>query len=200
VLEDGGVHDDVIGVVLAGGRSSRMGEPKPLTELRGKPLIRHALDALAAAGLETVVVAKPDSELPGLPETVLREPRKPRHPLLGVVTALRRSGGKPALCVACDMPFVPPALLEWLAQQPGPLVVFEGGGRLQPLLGRYAPELADQLQAAIDEGSSAQDAVRSLSARVVSEAELSNFGPPERVLFNVNDPSDLAAAERMAID
>jgi molybdopterin-guanine dinucleotide biosynthesis protein A len=149
-----------------------------------------------------VVIAKPDSELPPLEAPVFREPQQPRHPLLGIVSAISgRAGAEiagPAMVIACDMPFVPPSLLEWLAGLPEPLVVCEGGGRLQPLLGRYDPSLEPELDAAIEAGTSAQDAVRALDARVVSEGELSNFGPPERVLFNVNDPSDLAEAERMA--
>jgi molybdopterin-guanine dinucleotide biosynthesis protein A len=192
------MESEVVGAVLAGGRSSRMGEPKPLTELAGRPLILHPLEAVSAAGLEPVVVAKPDSELPELSARVIREPQEPRHPLLGVVTALRESGGRPALCIPCDMPFVPAALLRWLAGQADPLVVFEGGGHLQPLLGRYEAAFQADLAAAVAAGTAAQEAVLSLGARVVSEAELSNFGPPGRVLFNVNDPSDLAEAERMA--
>ena len=193
---------DPTGLVLAGGTSTRMGRPKPLVELAGSPLLLHVLRAVEAAGLAPAVVAKPDSELPPLAVPVLREPQEPRHPLLGIVGAISgRTGGGiagPAVVVACDMPFVPPALLGWLAGLPEALVVCEGGGRLQPLLGRYHPSVEPELRAAVDAGTSAQDAVRAAGARVVSEAELSNFGPPGRVLFNVNDPSDLAEAERMA--
>jgi molybdopterin-guanine dinucleotide biosynthesis protein A len=187
---------DGIVAVLAGGRSARMGEPKALVELSGKPLIEHALDAASDAGLAAVVVAKPDSELPGLSARVIREPAEPHHPLLGVAAALGEAGA--VVSLPCDMPFVPPPLLAWLAAQPDPLVVCEGGGRLHPLLGRFAAEVEPGLRAAIEAGTSAREAVRQLGARVASEAEISNFGPPERVLFNVNDSSDLAAAERLA--
>jgi molybdopterin-guanine dinucleotide biosynthesis protein A len=193
---------DPTGLVLAGGASTRMGRPKPTIELAGSPLLLHPLRAVEAAGLNPAVVAKPDSELPPLAVPVFREPQQPRHPLLGIVSAISgRIGAEiagPAVVVACDMPFTPAALLEWLAAQAEPLIVCEGGGRLQPLLGRYDPSVEPELSAAVEAGTSAQDAVRALGARVVSGAELSNFGPPERVLFNVNDPSDLAEAERMA--
>ena len=71
---------------------------------------------------------------------------------------------------------------------------------LHPLLGRFEPSLLADLAAAVEAGTSAQDTARALDARVVSEAEVSNFSPPGRVLFNVNDESDLAEAERLAAE
>lgn len=189
---------EAVGVVLAGGRSARMGQSKAIVELAGRPLLAHALESVAEAGLEPLVAAKPHSELPELSSRVILEPRLPEHPLLGVATALRESGGRPAIVLPCDLPFVPPSLLAWLAGEPEPLIVCEGGGRLHPLLGRFEVSLEPELAAAIERGDSAQDTVRALGARVVSEADLSNFGPPQRVLFNVNDANDLAEAERMA--
>ena len=194
------MNGDAIVAVLAGGRSSRMGEPKATVELAGRPLIAHAIGAAEEAGLEAVVVAKPDSELPPLSARVLREPAEPLHPLLGVVTALRELEGGPVVSLPCDTPFVPGALLAWLAEQPEPLVVCEGAGRLHPLLGRYQGAIEADLAAAVRSGAPAQETVRALGARMIDADELSNFGPPERVLFNVNDPSDLAEAERMVAE
>ncbi len=47
----------LIGLVLAAGRSTRMGRPKQLAELAGRPLLEHVLEALAAAPIDQVVVA-----------------------------------------------------------------------------------------------------------------------------------------------
>src|SRR6185437_16090163 len=92
------------------------------------------------AGLETVVVAKPSTQLPALDAPVLREPERPRHPLCGVLAALTNregSGAPPAvLALGCDMPFLDPALLGWLAGLGG-AALLESAGRLQPLPGLY---------------------------------------------------------------
>lgn len=56
-----------LGVVLAGGRGSRLGGAKATAELAGRPLISYPLAALAEAGLEAVVVAKPDTDQGGRP-------------------------------------------------------------------------------------------------------------------------------------
>ena len=193
---------DAVGAVLAGGAGERLGEPKPLADLGGRPLIEHAVSSVVAAGLEPLIVAKPSSSLPeisgtGILARIVREPESPRHPLLGIVTALREAGDRPAIVLACDLPFVPPRLLAWLAEQPEPLIVCEAGGRLHPLVGRYRPSLRGELAAALERGDSVQDAVLGLDPRIAGAAELSRFGAPERILFNVNTPQDLDRAARL---
>jgi molybdenum cofactor guanylyltransferase len=188
----------VIGVVLAGGRSRRIGGAKALAELGGRPLISYPLAALSAAGLDAVVVAKSQSPLPQLDCPVLREPALPRHPLRGVITALRWGGGRPVVVVGCDMPFVTGALLVWLASLDG-LVVPEVDDRLQPLLARYEPAHAGALEIALRSGYSMRKAIAGLQPRVVGERELQRFGDPSRLFFNVNDHTDLQVAERLLL-
>jgi len=63
--------------VLAGGRGLRIGGAKPTRPLAGRPLISYPLSSARAAGLEAVVVAKPDTALPQLQERVIGEPDEP---------------------------------------------------------------------------------------------------------------------------
>lgn len=186
---------EVLGAVLAGGRGTRLGQPKASAQVGGRALIEYPLAALRAAGVETVVVAKPDSPLPGLTVEIWEEPAKPAHPLCGIVRALQ--GGRPVLVVGCDMPLITSAAVSWLAELAGPLAIPRVGGRLHPLLGRYDPELAPALEDALRRQAPLQDAVLELGPRMLEEAELRRFGDPARLLFNVNTPEDLAEAERL---
>jgi molybdopterin-guanine dinucleotide biosynthesis protein A len=123
--------------VLAGGEGSRLGGAKAAAPLAGRPLISYPIAAARSAGLEVFVVAKASSELPPLDVEVVVEPEQPRHPVLGVLSALERSGENGAvLALACDMPFLPAELLRWLASLQGP-VLLRSGGRLHPLPGVY---------------------------------------------------------------
>ncbi|MDQ3719211.1 MAG: molybdenum cofactor guanylyltransferase [Actinomycetota bacterium] len=185
-----------LGAVLAGGRGSRMGGPKATVALSGRPLIDYPLAALAAAGIEAVVVAKSRSELPPLEAPVWVEPPGPSHPLSGILAALRRAG-RPVLAVGCDMPFLSGALLSWLATLHGRLVVPTAGGRLQPLLARYDPSLEPALARALEREDPLHRALAELDRRLVTEQEIERFGAPRRLLFNVNTPEDLILAERM---
>ncbi len=184
-----------VGAVLAGGLSRRMGSPKAMVEVAGRPLVARVVAAVGSAGLEPVVVAKPDSPLPALDCRVLSEPVEPRHPLTGLIAALGASAGRGAVAIACDMPLVPARFLAWLAQLEEPVAVCEVNGRLEPLLGRYSPTLAGPLAESLARGESLREAVGALDPHLIGERQMARFGDPERIVFNVNSPEDVAEAE-----
>jgi molybdopterin-guanine dinucleotide biosynthesis protein A len=191
---------EAIGAVLAGGRGTRIGEPKATLTLGGRMLLEHPLNAFAHAGIEAVVVAKPSTSLPPLPVEVWREPDEPSHPLLGIVTALEHAGGRAVLVCGCDMPFVSPGLLTMLASTERRLVVPQSDGRLHPLLGRYEPELLEPLRSALDELRPLQEAIAELQPTLIGDAELHDLGDPALLLFNVNEQADLEQAEKLLRD
>jgi molybdopterin-guanine dinucleotide biosynthesis protein A len=173
-----------------------MGAPKAGIELAGAPLIERPLRAMRDARLEAVVVAKPGTQLPPLDVPVWQEPKEPSHPLTGIVAALERAG-RPVVVCGCDLPFVAPALLAHLAGRSEPLVVVEAAGRLHPLLARYSPALVDALRAARDQQRPLHEGVTELGAVRINEPKLRRYGDPERIVFNVNTPADLARAEEL---
>lgn len=184
--------------VLAGGRGQRMGGSKPTAMLAGRALISYPLDAARAAGLEAVVVAKHCTMLPAaLEERVLVEPEEPVHPLCGAIAALDFAAASPTpavVLVGCDMPFLTAPLLAWLAELEGAAVA-EVDGRLQPLLSRCLTTDIRSLKGSLAEERSLSTAMRSLDPRVLDTKDLSRFGDPERLCFNVNDGEDLNTAE-----
>jgi molybdopterin-guanine dinucleotide biosynthesis protein A len=189
-------REALVGAVLAGGKSSRMGRPKATLELAGRPLVAYPLESVAAAGLEPIVVAKRDSELPDLECGVVREEDTRSHAATGIAAALEAAGG-PVVVVACDMPFVPAQLLSVLAQVPARMAVVMVDGRLQPLLARYEPSVAAALECAAERGEPLRDTIQGLGPAVLGPDELAGFGDPNWIAFNVNDRDDLAAAKRL---
>ena len=196
--------------MLAGGLGRRLGGSKATVELNGRPLISYPLAAIEAAGLDAVVCIKPgeaptqsrgsfvgsDTTMePRDPVRVVEEAPEPRHPLCGIVAALRL--GRSIVAVACDLPFVAPGLIELLAAAPEPLVVPTLDRRLQPLLARYEPSLLPRLEAALEREEPLARTVEALAPRLIAEDELARFGDPHRLLFNVNDREDLRRAEAL---
>lgn len=187
-----------VGAVLAGGRGSRLDGDKATVELAGRPLISYPLAAMAAAGLEAVVIAKPDTRLPPLEVEIVREPATPTHPLAGIVAALRHAG-RPVVVLACDMPLASPSLLAALADLgpdrldvgDAPLVVPAPGGAPEPLQARWSPALLPRLEAALADEEPLRLIVASLSPRLLDDAELARFGDPATMFANVNDSADL---------
>jgi molybdenum cofactor guanylyltransferase len=174
-----------------------MGAPKAMAELASRPLVSRVVSIVGSAGLDPVVVAKPDSPLPKLDCRVLSEPSEPHHPLTGVLAALGASAGRGVVAIACDMPLVPAKLLSWLAQLEEPVAVCEVRGRLEPLLGRYSPTVSEALAEALAAGAAMRDAVAALNPHVITEDRVARFGDPARIFFNINSPEDLAEAEEM---
>jgi molybdopterin-guanine dinucleotide biosynthesis protein A len=181
----------VVGAVLAGGLGRRMGGRKALVELDGRPLVELPLAALRAAGIEEVaVVAKRDTVLPPA-ITVWLEPDAPRHPLTGLLHALR-TAGRPVFACAADLALLDAAtvLRVLAAVEPGDLaVVPEAGGHLQPLCAFYAPGALDVLLRC-DTTTALKGAVEALNPRVLPFDDDTAF-------FNVNTPADLARAAEL---
>jgi molybdenum cofactor guanylyltransferase len=190
---------DAFVAILAGGRSTRMGRPKPAVPLAGRPLIDYPIEAVRAVGLEPWVIAKPDTDLPPLDCRIVHEPAEPVHPLCGIVAALEAAAPWPLVVVGADMPFAEDKLIAWLASHLTTAVVEVDGG-LQPLLGRYGGEDLDPLRESLAREESAQAAVAALDPQIIREDELVRFGDPRILTFNVNTPDDLAEAERIIAD
>ena len=176
----------IVGAVLAGGLGRRMGGRKPGRMLGGRPLMAWPAGALASVCAAVVVVAKAGEPLPSLPGIARwDEPDEPRHPLTGIVCALSRAGGARVLVCAADMPFVTPAALSSLAAVNGTAIAV-ADGRLQPVLGVYAPDALDALRAAPPDAPLTQ----TVSALGPVLVEL-----PAAVVRSVDTPEELAAAE-----
>jgi molybdenum cofactor guanylyltransferase len=149
------------------------------------------MEAAASAGVEAVVVAKPGFSAPGV--EVWSEPASPSHPLTGLVRALE--SGRPVIALACDMPFVPAALIARLAAMEG-TAVGRVGGAVQPFPGRYEPGAIEALRAALGREAPVLEALAALDPIQLGDDDLREYGDPSRMMTRINTPEDLAAAER----
>jgi molybdopterin-guanine dinucleotide biosynthesis protein A len=189
--------EDTLGAILAGGLGTRLGRPKATALLGDRPLLEHPLLAVETAGIETVVIAKRDTVLPPGAAPAWLEPDEPVHPLTGIVTALEQADGRAVLACACDLPFLSPALVAYVAATDAPLVVPHAGGRLHPLFARYTNALLPALREALEREAPLRETLAAFDPRVLGEDELSAFGDPALLLFNVNTPEDLERAEAL---
>jgi molybdenum cofactor guanylyltransferase len=174
-----------LGAVLAGGAGRRLGGSKAMVELAGRPLISYPLAAFADAGIEAVVVAKADTELPPLAVPVVTEPADPTHPLLGIITALEHAAGRPVVTCPCDTPFVTAALLTQLATATGTAAAHDGR-RLHPLIAHLEAATVESLRRALQASRSATGAIEALGAELIRT--------DEHTTFNINTPADVEAA------
>jgi len=141
------------GVVLAGGRSSRMGTPKSALEWHGSTLLRRTVGIVARATSGPVVVVRATGqELPDLPQgiVVVDDPREGKGPVQGIAAGLSALNGHALTAFVCstDLPFLHPAfvrrVLRVLDERADIDVVLPvARGYPQPLAAGYRVSLAD---------------------------------------------------------
>lgn len=156
----------ISGFVLAGGRSSRLGQDKVLLPWHGGTLLEHALRQLEPV-CETVRVCgdRPDLQrlllpgLAGMANLLIADAAADAGPLAGIVAALAQSSTPWNFFLAVDLPLVPPALMDGLAtrsaaaRNPGIYSILPAHeGFLQPLCGLYHSSLAPGLRRALQAG------------------------------------------------
>mgnify|MGYP001379576617 CR=1 FL=1 len=215
-------HEARSGIVLVGGRSSRLGSPKALIELAGAPLVRHVLHAVAPSCDEIVLVAAPSEVQPeelrdGLTREVERlardgarirlvnDARPHLGPVSGLATGLGAARGAVAWVTACDVPFLAPALVAALLaraehEPDADVVLPRWRGYLEPLLAAYrtrtmAAHFAQQLADDVLKPTARLDRRR---VAIVEQDELLRLDPGGRSFINVNAPEDLTTARALA--
>src|SRR3954469_23000887 len=152
---------DAAGVVLAGGRSSRMGRPKADLAWHGSTLLHRTTALLArTVGGPVLVVAAPGQDLPELPPRVevVTDPVEGQGPMRGLATGLAAVGERSPEAFVCstDLPFLHPALirrvLRVFADPEVDVVLPVARGYRQPLAAGYRTALAGLIDRLLSEG------------------------------------------------
>ena len=188
---------DATAVVLAGGKSSRMGRPKSLLLFDGEPLIVHIVRALKQMFAETIVVAAPEQELPDLPAILVRDEVAYQGPVGGIHYGLKAASGNFCFVTSCDVPFLNLALISHLTSQMSThdVAVPYWENRFQPLHAAYRTSVRPLLKEQLDRGELRPvylfDKVRT---RKIGEDEIRRFDPEGLSFFNMNTPDDYERA------
>lgn len=141
--------------ILAGGSSTRMGRNKALLDFRGRPLIRHQIELLSPLFEAVMVGANDPGPYAPFGVPVVPDLLPERCSLTGIHALLRGAGGGRVFVVACDMPFLNPALVEKLLAVPGEadVVVPESDRGLEPLHAVYGPGCVAAIEASARRGA-----------------------------------------------
>jgi molybdopterin-guanine dinucleotide biosynthesis protein A len=195
---------DVVGVVLAGGASRRMGRDKAALAMNGETLAARAARRLLGVCARVAVADGGRGLVPGLPS--LRDAPGP-GPAAGILGAALAWPGDSLLVLACDLPRVPAALLRELARR---LPFAEGSETgaagdadwavprwergLEPLCALYRPAALAALAAAVERGMAAPHRLTEaagLRVRFLEGEHLRRFGQPADLFLNLNTERDL---------
>ncbi len=188
------------GIILAGGRSTRMGRDKaflPLPDDASTTFVEHLAALLAAQCSEVVLVVRNQEQATlyehlGIP--IVTDEMPDVGPLMGLYTGLRNISASHALVMAVDMPFVQPEMVTFLLSQPLAetlLLVPVVNDIPQVLCAVYSrvilPLIEERLRAGRRDPRSLLDVA---SVRYMDEAQLRGIDPQLRSFINVNTPRD----------
>jgi molybdopterin-guanine dinucleotide biosynthesis protein A len=193
------------GIVVCGGRSTRMGRPKAWLPFAGEIMLPRVLRLLGEVVSPMVVVAAAEQDLPPLPSgvDVVWDEEKGRGPLQGLAAGLKALKGRAdaAYASSCDVPFLNPAFVRRVIALLGDkeICVPHVDGYHHPLAAVYRLEVA----AAVDH-LLAEDRLRPVflfdcvPTRVIEAAEFVDADPTLQTLRNLNTPEDYEAAVQEA--
>ena len=183
-----GRRRSLAGVVLAGGKGSRLGRTKAGVVVRGRTLAERAVELLSERCDPVVVVSRPDVLLPSLDVLIVHDRRGVRGPMNALATGLEAVETDDVLVLACDLPFSGPVLDRLVAATPAGQAVAARDDRLQPLCARYPRQAAlDACRRLSNQG------VRRMTALLLA-LDATSIDANQDELFNINSPEDLAAA------
>lgn len=183
------------GLILAGGRSRRMGTDKALLAYHGDNQIRHTASLLQRQCQEVFVSCRREQaetyEAFGLP--VITDRYLETGPAGGLLSAMQDYPERAWIVVACDMPFLDEAVLAALAENRMPLrfaTAFRhaGSGKLEPLCTCYEPKSRMELCMYHAEGNNSLQSF--LSCSRIGEITLADG----HALCNINDPPSMQKA------
>jgi molybdopterin-guanine dinucleotide biosynthesis protein A len=192
-------------IVLCGGRSQRMGQPKAWLPFGPEPLLVRVVRLLAGSARPVVVVAAPEQDLPDLPagSVIVRDIAEGLGPLAALEAGLEAVGdGGLAYATATDAPFLGPGWIGRLAALIGDadLAIPRHDGRLHPLAALYRTHAVLPIVKSLrDRGQQRLlDLVEAAAAREVGADELRVVDPDLISLRNINTPDEYRAALLLA--
>jgi molybdopterin-guanine dinucleotide biosynthesis protein A len=193
-------------IILAGGKSLRLGQSKFLVTIGGKSLIQWVVDRLTVLSTEIIIATAHGQAIPCSSAARIRmvaDIYPGKGPLGGIYSGLIASSSARAIVVGCDTPFLSAGLLEHMTQTSPAfdVVVPRIKDKVEPLCAVYSKNCVAHIQELLR-----QDALRIIElfpmvkVRYVEEDEIDSFDPEHLSFFNVNTQADLHKARRLAIE
>ena len=193
------------GIILAGGRNIRMdGQPKGRLRIAGKSFLDRIAAAVGTCTGELILVTRDPEHYVDWPFRIVEDVFQVRSPLSGIHAGLLHMDAEVAFVSSCDTPFLHPAVVRMLIDQTddtSDIVVPASGTYFQPLCAVYSRVCVRLIERQLSRGDPKVDHLFD-EARVKSIAyeQLQSVDPQLNSFFNVNTPSDLAAAVTMQDD
>ncbi|HYA87982.1 MAG TPA: molybdenum cofactor guanylyltransferase [Nitrospirota bacterium] len=185
------------GIVLSGGENRRMGTDKAFLKIAGIPLIEHVLSSLKSVFHDLIIVTNAPDQYAAYRVNVVTDAFEMRGPLTGIYSGLMRSSTEYNFIVACDMPYLNPTLISYMAglAEGHDIVIPSIDGLLEPLHAVYRKRLIPLMEEQIKhDRRRIRELFGQVQVRYVTEQEIDRFDPGRKSFKNLNTPKDYEEA------
>ena len=188
----------IAAVILAGGKSSRMGKDKALLNLGKQKMIEYVLEEIRDVFKDILIIGSPESyDFPGVP--VEPDIIPGRGPLSGIHAGLIHTGKDYVFVTACDMPFVNKKLIQYMINKLDnkyDVLIPRVGEFMEPLFALYGKRCIAPIEENLNAGRyKVLDFLPKVRVNYIYPEEINAFVEPEKVFFNVNTPQELERAK-----
>jgi molybdopterin-guanine dinucleotide biosynthesis protein A len=193
-------------IILAGGKSSRLGRSKALQVIEGKSLIQWVVDHLAILSTEIIIATAHGEAIPcssAVRIKTVADIYPGKGPLVGIYSGLIASSSPRAIVVGCDTPFLSVGLLEHMTQicPTSDIIIPQIKNKLEPLCAVYSKNCLVPIQELLEQDErSIRKLFSMVKVKYVEEDEINNFDPEHLSFFNINSQADLERARKLAAE
>lgn len=188
------MYSDITGVILAGGKSSRMGVNKSFLKLGNQTIIERIVYLMRSIFTEVMVITNTPDEYKFLNLPLYEDLYKCKGPLAGIHSALTHSQTEKVFVLSCDVPLMSKEIIEYIIEYKSDksIVFCEAAGYHQPLVGVYSKKILSKIEKFISNNEmtdkSFHQFLKIVDAEIIHPEKLSFYN--DEIFFNVNRPED----------
>ena len=188
------MYFDITGVILAGGKSSRMGVNKSFLELGNQSIIERIVDLMKSFFSEVIIITNTPDEYKFLNLPLYKDIYKWKGPLAGIHSGLLNSKTEQNFVISCDVPLMNKEMIEYIIEYKSdkPIKFCEAAGYHQPLVGRYSKKILKEIEKFISNNEMSDKSfhcfLKSVDAEIIHPEKLLFY--KDELFFNLNRPED----------
>lgn len=183
-------------IILAGGKSTRMGFDKQFLQIDQRRLMDSLVKKLEVEFNEIIIVTNKPEHYIGLDHKIITDKIVGRGPLSGIHAGLLEASSKYSFVVACDMPNVNMKYVKYMMHSmKDPTLegcVTRINDKTEPFISFYSKELIEKIEKSLEEG---RRSIRSIfkysKIKYIDESEARKFSPDWDMFLNLNTQEDL---------
>lgn len=188
------------GIILAGGKNTRMGLNKALLRLHGRAIIEHIIEVIEPIFSEILLVSNSLNDFKFLRLKSVRDIPSAEGSLAGIYSGLVYSKTYRSFFFACDMPFINPDLIKFMMgeSRSHDVIIPQGRSGLEPLHAVYSKDCLNPIKDQLDRKNlKIVDFFSQVKVKLIDQSTIRRFDPDEIGFFNLNTRADYEKALRM---